>query len=188
MRRALSIIATIAATIVLASCSFLPSGPAGVHDDFIQRCDARMEQIVEALNNRDTDALKAMFSQQALDQATDIDRGLEYLVSFFPDGIESWKQSGCASEERVSSGKKTELLNPCYIVSADGSDYYLCFADFTVNDVINPNNVGIYLLGVAPWTEDPLEGATEPFIRWARGVKADESNSDTSYPGVYIPE
>jgi len=147
-----------------------------------------MEQIAEALNGSDAAALKAMFSAEALERAADIDAGLEYLLSPFPNGVAGWEQFGCASEEQISSGKKTELLIPCYDLSADGSRYYLCFSDFTLNDAINPNNVGIYQIGATPWVEDPMSGDAEPFFRWARGLTADESTSDTSYPGVYIPE
>jgi hypothetical protein len=86
MRTMRLVLGALASALGLAACSLLPSGPSVIHDDVLQRCDARMEQIAEALNNRDAAALKAMFSAQALEQATDIDDRLEYLLSFFPPG------------------------------------------------------------------------------------------------------
>ena len=36
-----------------------------------EAADARLEQVLEAINNEDKDALKSMFSQTALEEAED---------------------------------------------------------------------------------------------------------------------
>jgi hypothetical protein len=53
-------------------------------------------------------------------------------------------------------GKQTVLLFGNYKVSANGKNYDLDFADHAVNEVDDPDNVGIYTLGVAPYKEYDL--------------------------------
>ena len=58
-----------------------------------------------------------------------------------------------------------------YKVSADGKDFWFYFADFTVNEVIDPENVGLFALGVTPWTETG-KVATNPGAAWDKAWKA----------------
>jgi hypothetical protein len=189
--------------VLLSSCALLPFGTPddpeasesrdSLYVDPEPKMEDRMEQIVAAVNNHDAAALKAMFSPRALDRATDIDEGLEYLLAIFPDGglTPDW-WVGPAAERLYKDGKLTELLLVEYKVSAGGQDYSLFFADFTVNEIIDPNNVGLYALGVTPWPEDHhswiVEApSTDPFFIWAESIHADERN-EKGYPGVYVPE
>jgi hypothetical protein len=183
MKKVLSVLVAFVCAVVLSSCSLVPSG--FLFDTSDQRADARMTEIAAALNSHDAVALKAMFSKRARAQATDLDAGLDYLLSFFPNGGVTWKRHGVNSEGIGGYGKKTTMLSGFYILSADGKDYWLYFADFTVNDAIDPENVGIYGLGVTPWTDDIYSGPADAFWYWASKIHYDESDPD-GYPGVYV--
>jgi hypothetical protein len=170
--------------VALSSCSLLPPGPHGVpFPDSDQKSDAQMDKIIAAVNKHDAAALKAMFSKRALEKAVDLDKRLDYFLSFFPNGGMTWKRDASASEGDESSG--TELLKSYYKVSAGGVDYSLFFADFTLNK-IDPDNVGLHALGVAAWADDRRSGPSEPFFSWAASMTIDESDAD-GYPGVYVP-
>ena len=172
--------------VVLSSCALLPFGHGGgVFDDSLQRVDARMEQIGAALNAHDAAALKAMYSTRALEQATDLDERLDDLLSLFPNGDVTWKLESWGSEGTNDYGQKTEMLSAFYKVSADGKDYSLFFADFTRNDAIDPDNVGIYALGVTPWADDLDSVPMDAFLYWTSTITYDESNEE-GYPGVYV--
>lgn len=182
--------------VLLASCSLIPSArseaPAPLYVDSSQKARDRMEQIVEAVNDHDATALKAMFSSRALEQASDLDAGVDYLLSLFPDGglTPNWF-NGPAAERQYKDGQLTEVLLVEYNVSAGGHDYSLFFADFTVNQVIDPENVGLYALGVAPWADDHhswiVEAPSdEPFFAWMESIHAD-ARDENGYPGVYVP-
>lgn len=189
--------------VLLSSCALLPFGtpddpeasgsPDSLYVDPEPKMQERMELIVAAVNDHDAAALKAMFSPRALDRATDIDEGLEYLLAIFPDGgLTSDVWGGPAAERLYKNGKLTELLLVECKVSGGGQDYVLFFADFTVNEIIDPNNVGLYALGVMPWPEDHhswvVEApSTDPFFIWAESIHADERD-EKGYPGVYVPE
>ena len=178
----LRFVAMALATVVgLSSCGLLPG-----NDN--RQADARMQQIADAVDNQDKAALKALFSNRAVEQATDLDQRLDYFLSFFPSGGLTWERDALGSEVDVDrNGRKTELLEAHYTVSAGGNDYYLVFKDFTVNETIDPENVGLYGLGVAPWTEKRQSGATKPLLAWARSIQMD-GDGEKGYPGVYVPE
>jgi hypothetical protein len=187
MRKLPGVVVAVLSTLLLAACSVLPSGPPAIQDDALQKMNARMGQIVEALNDQDPAALKAMFSPHALKQVSEIDEGLDHLLSFFPNGVDTWEIDKFQEEGRNTSGKKTELLLAYYRLSADGSDYWFFFADFTVNDVTNSDNVGIYAMGAESRTENELSDAEELFLTWAASIRYDESDPN-GYPGVYVGE
>jgi|GEM_PF-2490994 len=67
-------------TLLLSSCS--------VGDSIVEKVNAsgetgkakaRTEQIIDAINNKDRDAIMTMFSEKALSEAEDIDAGIDYL-------------------------------------------------------------------------------------------------------------
>jgi len=86
-------------------------------------------------------------------------------------------------------GKQTVELYAFYKVAADGKDYDLYFADCTVNQVEDPNNVGLYALGVAPYSADPrtASGAPKPFFAWT-GSHYNDNGITYGDPGVYVAE
>ena len=205
MRKVLVGLVGLLTAAALSSCALIPFGtpdasetpatPEPVDTLYVdpqQKMEDRMQQIVEAVNDHDAAALKAMFSTRALERATGVDEGLEYLLSIFPDGgvTANW-WVGPAAEREYKNGQLTEVLLVEYNVSADGQDYSLFFADFTVNEVIDPTNVGLYALGVTPWPEDHHSWIVEapsadPFFTWVESIHADESD-EHGYPGVYVP-
>jgi hypothetical protein len=177
MRGLLSVIVAFASALILSSCALLSGGSPEILVPDDQLTNARMEKIAEALNDQDAAALKAMFSPYALEQAVDIDERLEYVLSFFPNGGVTWEYRNVRMTGDRSDGKWTELLAAYYTVSADGNAY----------DVVNPDNVGIYAMGVTPLTDDRWSGPAELFGWWAGSMTVDESDA-AAYPGVYVPD
>lgn len=179
-------LAIVAVSFALPSCALLPAAPDIVFDDDDRQADARMEQIVGAINDRDAGAIKAMFSSRAQADATNLDDGVEYFLSFFASDDVSWERETVSGDLSSKPGGKSELLRAFYKVTVQGEQYRLYFADFTVNDLIDPENVGLYALGITPWTEGPKTGEAKAFQFWALGFQLEGPGSD-SYPGVYQP-
>lgn len=198
MRGLLSGLVALVTAVLLSSCALVPFGtpdtpatsasPDTLYVDSFERADDRMEQIVAAVNEHDAAALKAMFSTRALERATDIDARLDDLLSLFPNGGLTRKPFyDTGAERQYKNGELTEVLLARYKVTADGIDYSLFLADFTVNEVIDPDNVGLYALGVTPWIDDSFRSCSDPFHAWACSIHADESD-ENGYPGVYVPQ
>lgn len=187
MRKLLVTVVALVSAVVLSSCALWPFGSSGqVFDDSYEKADARMEQIASAINGDDAAALQGMFSPRALEQAG-FDERLEYLLAFFPNGGLTWERDSVGAEKESANGKKTELLDALYKVSSDGHEYWLLFKDFTVNETVDPENVGIFAMGVIPWAEDLHSGAAEPFFIWADAIHMDRVGGN-GYPGIYVPE
>jgi len=194
MRQLRAVVVAFLCAVLLASCTAAPSkSPETLYVDSGQKTIDRMQQIAHAVNHHDAAALKAMFSPRALDQAMDIDAGLNYFLSLFPNGL-TWKSwNGPAAEREYKDGKLTEVLLEEFKAVSGGHEYSVFLAEFTVNDVIDPDNVGLYALGAMPWPKDhdswlrdQPSGAGVAYYTWARSIHADESDP-VGHPGIYVP-
>ena len=188
-RRFLGAVVALVCVAMLSSCSLLPDIPGPGDDAPAQKDDVAMQHIADAVKDHDAAALKNVFSPRAREKATNLDAGLKYFLSVFPSGKMTWKvedagPSGAGGNEILSHTWES-FAN--YEVSANGKKYDLYFADFTT-DTAHPDYLGIYALGVAPYSADPLtaSGAKKPFILWASQFHTAIIGSGT--PGVYVPQ
>jgi len=180
--------AAAACVALLASCLLLTSPPGAIFDDSQQKADAQMQRIADAVKDRDSTALKNLFSQRARHEATDLDGGLKRFLSAFPSGPMTWKSLGPNSATHTEFLKETEVLFSLYKVSAGGKDYFLFFVDYTVNQVDDPTNVGLYALGFTPYTTETqtASGEKKPFFAWEGSFQVDPPQVSGD-PGVYVP-
>lgn len=169
--------------LALSSCALVPFGPGPIIDNDIQKAQARMGQIVAAITDQDAAALKEQFSPLVRERAIDIDAGLDYLLAFFPSGELAWDVNGVDTSERISYGTRTEVLWCYYDVVVDGQEFAMFFADFTEN-TIDPDNVGLYALGVISMPDSWESDEAQAFIDW--GSRFDETGRGV--PGIYVPE
>jgi hypothetical protein len=175
VKKALALLVALVTLAILSSCIFNPFSNVPAERD-------RIVQIADAITDQDADALKELFSPRALEQATDIDAQLEYLLSLFPPGSEiSHDLTSLEAPMSIEDGRTTEMVTAVYKVTAGGQDLWLFFADYTVNDP-EPDKVGLYALGVAPRTELQESEAELAMYEW-NGQFA----LDAGTPGVYVP-
>jgi len=127
--------------------------------------------------------------ERARENAADLDSGADYFLSVFPSGRMTWKSVATNSAYDVKSSKETEELFAAYTVRADGREYSLDFIDFPVNDVDDPKNVGLYALGVAPYTTEhyAADGTKKPFYVWLNSFQFD-NKTNPGRAGIYVPE
>ena len=69
--------------------------------------DLRSNQIVTVLKNGDKDALKALFSKKAVDEADSLDEGIDAAFSFIQGDIVTWDYEVGTIYKSVEYGKKT---------------------------------------------------------------------------------
>ena len=153
----------------LASC--FGKGHLPVSDSHI--VDDRMEQLKTALNNRDKEQLKGMFSKQALSEAERFDENLEALFGLVDEEIVSWeKPTGPTTFENINHGHKTKKIQALYKINTSDQEYAVFILENAV-DTDNPDNVGLYALRV---------------------VRAEDKGKLMGYwqhmniPGIYYPE
>jgi hypothetical protein len=182
MRKFASLIVAAACVLVLTSCSLIPWRWFGPGENQVVR--DKMAHIVEAINDQDAEALRAMFTDYALaEYSAEIDDGVAYLLSLFPDGDVLWRDDGHptgSGSGLVKDGKKTWLGGTSYVVSSAGKEYTLWFSLFTEN-TIDPDNIGIYRMGAVLRTEKQDSGA-----ELASCGRMDSDVRTGGPPGVFI--
>jgi hypothetical protein len=169
---------------------YIPGAPNSIIHHIGLTPDVEMQQIADAVKHQDAEAVKKLFSTRALGKATDLDGGLRYFLSAFPSGPVTWKAVGTARcYER--GGYATAGVANCsfYKLTASGKQYDLFFADFVV-DQPDPDSIGIYALGIAPYTVGPgvESAAPEQFTDWANSHQPYPDGKISGPVGVYVPE
>lgn len=173
MQNRILIVITVA-IYLLSSCSAGGTRAAMLNStDDGRNTDNKLAQIVDAMNNRDKEALKALFSEQALEEAESLDDNIDYLFDFIQDDIESWERSGGpAIYEVVHYGQNTKESKTIYNVYTKENEYLLFLLEYTI-DTAHAENVGLFMLQI---------------------IKAEDRNSyfdwgiDTRCAGVYRPD
>lgn len=170
MNRKIAIVFLLVFTMILSSCSL--GGGRMFFDNDDKIANKRLEQVIEAIKNQDRDALKAMFSKNALAEADDFDEHIDYLFEFFQGEVESCDDGGGPIvDEDTEYGKKTKEVKSFFDVITDKQKYVFFLLDYPV-DTINPDNVGLYTLRV---------------------IKAEDEKAQLTYwqdmkiPGIYKP-
>ena len=122
-----------------------------------QRADERMAQIMSAVQDKDNEALKALFSKKALGEATDIDNGIDYLFDFIQGNITSWERDAAPADEKTDGGKKSLMIRFVINITTDKDEYQLFVIDYNL-DTINPDNEGVYMLEIERAADGNISG------------------------------
>ena len=125
--------------------------------------DARMEQMISAIKEKDGEALKALFSKKALGEVVDFDTDVEYLFEFLQGEIESWERDGASTDESIRSGKRSLMIRFAINVNTDREVYRFFVIDYST-DTINPDNEGVYMLEVK-FPDGPNTGSWQERMR-----------------------
>ena len=136
---------------VLTSCTLGGDTLMGNED---KAADARFEQVVEGLKNKDKDVLKAMFSKQALTEAIDFESRIDNLFESIQGSIESWERTGLSGSDSTRDGKTSTMVRSHYKLVTDKEEYYFFIVEYT-KDASNPDNIGVYMLQVAKYADMP---------------------------------
>lgn len=160
--------------LLLSSCSLGGSRTEMLNkDNDDKKADVRLEQLIEAIKNKDREALKSMFSKQALDEAEDFDVSMGYLFDFFQGEVKfKERKSGLIVDESNNYGHKTKEVKSFYSIDTDKQKYLFFLLEYTV-DTDNPDNVGLYTLRVIK-----AEDKKTRFGYW----------QDMKIAGIYKPE
>lgn len=171
MNRIILILLAFLTVFLLSSCS-LGGNKMLISDDSDKKADARMEQILDTLKNKDKDSLKAIFSKKALSEADDFEGQIEYLFDFFQGSVKSLERTGFSSGGSIEDGKKSTMLRSWYTVTTNKNKYRFFVIDYSV-DTINLDNAGLYTLRVIKAADEATQ-----FTYW----------QDMELAGIYKPK
>ena len=98
VKRVICCVLLTAAMLMSSACSFMiPEKLRGPHlkerlfYDDTEIAESALKQILDSIKNQDEEALKSVFSKNALAEAEDIDGGVEYLFEFVQGNVTSYE-------------------------------------------------------------------------------------------------
>ena len=142
----ISVIILIVTTLFLGSCNMF-RGATVPRRLPPSNEDERMNSILDALQNGDKDALKAIFSEKVVSEAASFDESLNALFDFFQGEVKTVTLNGTSSHFERHDGIVKSRTNAWYKVETDQHNYLFIFIDYE-KDEESENNVGLYLLRV----------------------------------------
>jgi len=151
----------------LSSCG----NPSLLIGDTASMGEARFKDITSAIEDKNTEDLKSLFSTNALKKVENFEGDAEYLFDFFQGNIISTKVASAGSGSK-NNGERTEEINYKYTVTTSKEKYIVFFTDVLV-DTENPDNEGLYMLQIIKESD--------------RKEQFDWGGDKTKCPGIYRP-
>jgi len=145
-----------------------------IFNDSSSKADARLEDVIEAIEKKDTGAIKELFSKKALDEAEDFYAKADILFNIFQDGVELWSFGSGQVNTHYYYGTEETNARHTYIITSGGNEYMFFLYEITANTE-NPDEVGLYMLQV--FTPEEEERATQ--FDWGDGKL---------YPGIWLSD
>ena len=172
----------IASFVALCGCSRGDSISSAMHpviqsrlnvlDRQESRANTGIQKIIDALNAKDREAVKAAFSSSALDETGDIEDGIDYLFALIPDEILDYAVNTHGENESIKHGHRTVVANANYTISTEFGKYVFYLMEYTI-DTDMPENIGIYALRACK-----KEDKEQYFTYW----------EDMQIAGIYVPD
>ena len=141
----------------LSSCSIagtLLGGKGAFFKDYRAIANATFEELIKAIESKDKETLKSLFSENAISEAEDFDAAADDLFNYFQGKMTSYDDHGgaVAGTGLRSQGKEWYSIGPSYIVYTDKQEYHLGFRELTVNE-FESRYVGIWSLYIISASE-----------------------------------
>jgi hypothetical protein len=108
-----------------------------------KEADAMAQKIVDALENKDENALRNLFSAKALTEIEDFDKGSEYVMGLYQGGIISLGDDYPRVSDHFGPPGRTKMLESAYWVTTDQGSYLLYFEYWIIQEQ-DPSAEGLY--------------------------------------------
>lgn len=131
-------------SVILVLCFALSlSGCREIYVNEKKLMTSTIENFIEAVDNRDSEALKAMLSPETIKKSPNIDREIEELFSLVPEKIISYDSDfSVASSESTRYGVITRSANTWTCIFTSEGNYYISFELLFRNDE-EPEETGV---------------------------------------------
>lgn len=110
--------------------------------------------VIEALENKDAEAIKNLFSEKALSLTEDIDEGIDYMLSIYEgDFVEITQRNQSFTSH---SGEKMSCeVHPVCVFKTTKNYYKLTWDEWTVQEK-EPERLGVYSMRLEVWPDAGL--------------------------------
>ncbi len=140
--------------LLLSSCSgSSTSGVLGINNERAY-AKAKMNEVLDSIENNDNESLKKLFSKKAITQLNDIDQSIYSLFDYFQGDFVSYDDwAGSGGETTWDNGYKQEIIYSSFDVKTSTNEYRFAFKIVTV-DTADKDNVGIHSLYIIKMEDD----------------------------------
>lgn len=122
-----------------------------------KKADARMDKVLEAIKNKDKEALKSMFSKKAITATENFDQSINDLFDFYQGDFVSYNNwGGPMSDGGINedgTGREWKEIYSSYDVETSKQKYRFAIQEF-VQDTADAKNVGIWSLYIIKMEDD----------------------------------
>lgn len=122
--------------------------------------EARREEIMEAINNQDVDAIYEMFAPNVQEDVETLTEDIEALLSYIDGPIENWDPLGGYSSNRTYEGNRGSIYSTEFYADTADSQYVIGFDEYLM-DRSDSDNVGLRMIYIA--TKEDFESGNITF-------------------------
>lgn len=108
--------------------------------------------LVKALENKDEELLKSLFSEKALSRSGDIEKGIDYIFNLYQGEFVEIVERNHGSDEHIEKGKSTKDVSAWCLIKTSKATYKLSWVDWMKQDA-DPTAVGIYCLQMSEYQD-----------------------------------
>jgi hypothetical protein len=124
-----------------------------IYEDATSKLNTQIEQMVSSIGKKDTDGLRSLFSENALDNIANFDETAELLFKFVQGTIHTTEKTSYNLSTSSDYGKRTARMHSKYIISTEKEKYRFFFV-YCPEDDVNPENIGFYTIRVVRLNEE----------------------------------
>ena len=124
-----------------------------------KECLRVLVRLLQAVDQKDRETIKGMFSKEASDHIDDIDEKIDLFIETFPTWECKYDPSFGGMGKHANRGTITKWIKPTFDFESEGRQYVLKFIYFTRADE-NPDQLGLSMIQIF---ERYISGYSEDF-------------------------
>jgi hypothetical protein len=162
MKRLQRIMVVVMLPILLSSCG---NSKQRWLDSDTDKADAKkwFLEIADTVEKKDSEALKAMLSEEACAEAIDLDANVSAFINCFQGKLLEYEDKGTGSSESVHYGEIVRYwVSSTFRATTDTGVYWLIFSGNMI-DAENPSTIGLHYLQIVSDEVKSMDG-----FRWPR--------------------
>ena len=140
-------------------------------EDDDKKAEETLQRVLDAIENKDKDTLKTVFSKKSLNETADMDSNIDNIFDFFQGQAGLLDEGTLGTDESFEYGLKLKRYVYRAVVIINQERYFFFLLEYPV-DKEEPDNVGLYTLFITK------EENREYFGYW----------QDHVYPGIVLWE
>jgi len=148
MKKTICVIGVFILMMGLSGCFFPGSRTEELNRDYVSDTEAMKkveDTVIQALETKDEELLKSIFSEKALTKAGDMDKGIEYIFDLYKGDFVETTEENHSTDEHIEKDKSTKDIGAqCKITTTEG-EYILSWVEWTIQEE-DSSAVGVYNL------------------------------------------